>query len=142
MTHGSLLRNLANSALRRAAAAGDARALAPGDIVDAAQLADDDEGEEQGEVQGGGEVELVRLPPKALQLESAPQLPLRASSQMLHLQVRACVRAGTCMCMRVRAFAGGRVHASTAAAWPAVAASTVARRANGTCAPHPPWSPA
>ncbi|KXZ44478.1 hypothetical protein GPECTOR_67g318 [Gonium pectorale] len=79
LTHGSLLRNLANSALRRAAAAGDERALTPSepyvsppDALEAAALAaeldealaaaDAEEAEEAEEEPGEGEAEAEEEP--------------------------------------------------------------------------------
>lgn len=117
LPHAALLRNLANSALRRAAAAGDARALTPGgeyvppeEVAEAAVLSV----AMRDALAGGGEAAdeasvaaqaaaaeaaaaPVALAPAALQLPMPPQLPLYHSAVLQHLRVR--VRAGVCECV-------------------------------------------
>ncbi|KAG2453252.1 hypothetical protein HYH02_002575 [Chlamydomonas schloesseri] len=104
LPHPALLRNLANSALRRAAAAGDERALTPGEeyvspeeVADAAAItvavrdalggAADDEASLAAQAAAvEAAAAPLQLPPAPLQLPMPPALPLYQSAVLQHLR--------------------------------------------------------
>ncbi|KAG2428321.1 hypothetical protein HXX76_010469 [Chlamydomonas incerta] len=104
LPHAALLRNLANSALRRAAAAGDARALTPSEdyeppeeVAEAALLSvamrdalaggvDDEASMAAQAAAAEAAAAPVAMPPAALQLPMPPQLPLYHTAVLQHLR--------------------------------------------------------